>query len=150
VCNGGGGCNLGDSPPLQCWQDVDGDGYGGPTPHASCVSAGCPGGHVTNNSDCYDANANARPGQTGCFTTHRGDGSFDYDCSGGPTKCSGVSTYVSWCGGPPACFGGGMPCQSGTGTVTTAHCGQSLALGCSHTCTTACAVSGTSHPIGCQ
>ncbi len=36
--------------------------------------------------DCYDLNADARPGQTSYFTTHRGDGSFDYDCDGIETK----------------------------------------------------------------
>jgi hypothetical protein len=32
--------------------------------------------------DCYDNNANAKPGQTAWFTTNRGDGSYDYDCNG--------------------------------------------------------------------
>lgn len=36
--------------------------------------------------DCYDANANAKPGQTSYFTTNRGDGSFDYDCNGTEDK----------------------------------------------------------------
>ncbi len=36
--------------------------------------------------DCYDANANAKPGQTSYFTTNRGDGSFDYNCVSGEEK----------------------------------------------------------------
>lgn len=31
-------------------------------------------------TDCYDYNADARPGQTSFFTVHRGDESFDYNC----------------------------------------------------------------------
>jgi hypothetical protein len=41
---------------------------------------------VTNADDCYDANTSAKPGQTAFFATHRGDGSFDYDCNGGSEK----------------------------------------------------------------
>ena len=34
-------------------------------------------------ADCYDANANAKPGQTAWQTTaNRGDGSGDYNCDG--------------------------------------------------------------------
>jgi hypothetical protein len=36
--------------------------------------------------DCYDNNASAHPGQEGYFTQQRGDGSFDYDCSGSAEK----------------------------------------------------------------
>jgi hypothetical protein len=36
--------------------------------------------------DCYDNNPSAFPGQTAYFTVHRGDGSFDYDCSGSDEK----------------------------------------------------------------
>jgi hypothetical protein len=32
--------------------------------------------------DCYDRNADARPGQTSYFQSHRGDGSYDYNCDG--------------------------------------------------------------------
>jgi len=37
---------------------------------------------VTTSTDCYDSNANAKPGQTSFFSANRGDGSFDYDCDG--------------------------------------------------------------------
>ncbi|MFA5886362.1 MAG: hypothetical protein WC863_01125 [Patescibacteria group bacterium] len=42
-------------------------------------------------TDCYDSNANAKPGQTAYFLTQRGDGSFDYDCNG----ALGYSTSTS-------------------------------------------------------
>lgn len=47
--------------------------------------------------DCYDGNANAKPGQTTWFTTNRGDGSFDYDCNSSQQKnyeYSGTITYI--------------------------------------------------------
>jgi hypothetical protein len=40
----------------------------------------------TTKADCYDQNAEARPGQTEYFTVHRGDGSFDYNCNGQEEK----------------------------------------------------------------
>lgn len=73
------------------YRDVDGDGYGAGASSQRCPTAG----YVTNNSDCYDSNANARPGSTYCGTTHRGDGSYDYNCSGTQTKCSPVLTYTT-------------------------------------------------------
>ncbi len=95
----------------QCYADADGDTYtAGLAANTTCVnSASCDtvtrasastnGAAVTNytagrlrnyasaTSDCYDANANAKPGSTTCSTTNRGDGSFDYNCSGGNTVC---------------------------------------------------------------
>lgn len=41
---------------------------------------------TSNTLDCYDNNANAKPGQTAYFGTNRGDGSFDYDCDGSVTR----------------------------------------------------------------
>lgn len=60
------------------YRDSDSDGFGDPT-QGSCLPLV---GYVANASDCYDANANARPGQPGRFSAHRGDGSFDFDCDG--------------------------------------------------------------------
>jgi len=37
---------------------------------------------VLDNTDCFDENADAQPGQTGFFTAERGDGRFDYNCDG--------------------------------------------------------------------
>lgn len=68
------------------YQDSDGDLYGNP----SVTTEGCspPSGYVADNTDCYDSNANAKPGQTTCYTSHRGDGSYDYDCDTISTKCT--------------------------------------------------------------
>jgi hypothetical protein len=44
-------------------------------------------------NDCYDSNANAKPGQTSYFTSHRGDGSFDYDCNGSTDYQYGSTLY---------------------------------------------------------
>ncbi|MBT8492340.1 MAG: putative metal-binding motif-containing protein, partial [Deltaproteobacteria bacterium] len=63
------------------YADTDGDGYG--DPDASVDACNPPADHVANDDDCYDDNAEVNPGQTGFFTTDRGDGSFDWDCSGG-------------------------------------------------------------------
>jgi hypothetical protein len=52
---------------------------------------------VTDNTDCYDANANAHPGQTSYFTVDRGDGSFDYNCNGSADKKPGMTSYISLC-----------------------------------------------------
>ncbi len=58
--------------------------------------------------DCYDGNANAKPGQTSYFTVNRGDGSYDYDCDSGTetkqyptadytcTGCTNGSGYASF------------------------------------------------------
>lgn len=62
------------------YRDADLDGYGDPAAPTTACSR--PIGYVTNSADCYDANRNAKPGQTGRFAEHRGDGSFDYDCDG--------------------------------------------------------------------
>ena len=73
-------------------------------------------------TDCYDNNANARPTQTAYFSAHRGDGSFDYDCSNSEDKryygvtggCNwgtvGISCNVNgsgWSGSVPACGSSG-------------------------------------------
>ena len=43
-------------------------------------------GSLLGTNDCWDGNANAYPGQTSWFTIHRGDGKFDYNCSGTDEK----------------------------------------------------------------
>lgn len=97
----------------QCHTDLDADTYTiGLTPNSTCLNAsGCASATQASAStdgavptayaagalrdsasaplDCYDANANAKPGSTVCPTTHRGDGSFDYNCSGTTTACNG-------------------------------------------------------------
>jgi len=116
-------CNDGSSQVFlaraQCHIDADGDTYtAGLAPNSTCLnttscdtatraSASSHGANVTSytagilrNSasaslDCYDSNANARPNQTSCFTTNRGDGSYDYNCNGASTKCSPILTHSS-------------------------------------------------------
>ncbi len=75
-----GVCNPTSSPPTW-YRDVDGDGYGSAS-SGTIQSCTQPAGYVSNNTDCYDSNANAHPGQINYFTTNRGDGSFDYNCNG--------------------------------------------------------------------
>lgn len=83
-----------DDSSISKWQilcghaDSDGDGYGASAISNVCSGASLPSGYTTNSSDCYDGNSNAKPGSTYCASTHRGDGSYDYNCSGGNTRCS--------------------------------------------------------------
>lgn len=79
----GGGDNAGGAMPCQeerWYRDADGDGFGDPEDWVNaCLK---PSGYVGNADDCYDGNAMAKPTQAAWFTEDRGDGSFDYDCSG--------------------------------------------------------------------
>lgn len=50
-------------------------------------------GLASSTNDCYDSNSNAHPGQTTYYSTNRGDGSFDYDCS----QTTEISTYIARC-----------------------------------------------------
>jgi hypothetical protein len=96
------------------YRDADGDGYG-----SSSTTPGCsqPTGYVSNSSDCYDGNANANPGASSYYSSHRGDGSFDYNCDGSESKyytttydCEvdwygfGCDSYTNgWSGSVPGC-----------------------------------------------
>lgn len=60
-------------------RDADGDGYGSWETTSACYQ---PGGYVSNANDCYDGHAQAYPGSSHFDTSHRGDGSFDYNCDG--------------------------------------------------------------------
>jgi hypothetical protein len=95
TCSSGAECSS-----TRCYVDNDNDGYapvsGTATCHASAQLAG---------TDCYDYNAEARPGQTNAYYYHRGDYSFDYNCSNGEeviiqayqciNKVSANTCYVS-------------------------------------------------------
>ncbi|MCB9639823.1 MAG: hypothetical protein H6728_13590 [Myxococcales bacterium] len=81
------------------YADTDGDGYGDPAKTIKACSK--PAGYVTNNQDCYDKNKDVFPGQTGFFSVHRGDGSFDYNCDNVQQKrytqvgsCKGCTTPI--------------------------------------------------------
>ncbi len=78
-------CNDSDKTKWQNltgYVDGDRDNYGAGSSSSICSGSSLPTGYVTNNTDCYDSNANAKPGQASFFTSHRGDGSFDYNCNG--------------------------------------------------------------------
>ncbi len=82
---------------LTLYRDVDGDGYGNPA--GPTVSACSQAGYAANNTDCYDANANAFPGSSYCGTTNRGDGSYDYNCSSTNTYCGTARYTTQWISG---------------------------------------------------
>ncbi len=102
-------------------EDTDSDNYASST--GMQVSATDPGVSWSRRSsfngyDCYDSNAQAKPGQTAYFATHRGDGSFDYDCNSTEGKefnsvyslscssypaCSNIGNGDGWSGSVPAC-----------------------------------------------
>ena len=73
------------------YRDFDGDNYGDALfSECWCQPGGTTGDFdVTDNTDCYDTNADVHPNQQAYFTQDRGDGSFNYDCSvdssGNPT-----------------------------------------------------------------
>jgi hypothetical protein len=151
VCNGTGtACSSGiQCCSGYCYIDADGDGYAGSSGTATCRPAASAG------TDCYDANANARPGQTSSFTANRGDGSFDYNCNSVIIKDSNCSGTINCTGsGSNPCCGGYTSCSA---TSYTANCGQAWTSGtCVNTgcagyyqCVVANAVSGCGcFPIG--
>ncbi len=80
--------------------DGDGDGYGaGPAVAVCAAGTAMPGGYVSNDTDCYDSNANANPADTAFWGVNRGDGSFDYNCDG--LQTSDAPSYVSTCTAEP-------------------------------------------------
>jgi hypothetical protein len=95
-------CNglLNEKDALGCtpfYYDGDGDTYG----ITGATECWCEDGVFPytgrNNNDCYDSNASVWPGNPSYYTTHRGDGSFDYDCSGSAQKhWQGTTGGCSW------------------------------------------------------
>ncbi len=130
ICHNGvdNNCNgvLNEQNAIGCsrfYYDNDGDTYG----VAGATQCWCDTGSFPytgiDSTDCYDNNANANPRQTGWFSAHRGDGSYDYDCSGSEERrytgvtggcswgtISGISCNVNgsgWSGSVPSCGGSG-------------------------------------------
>lgn len=102
---------------------------------AQCPQA--PEGYVLDATDCYDNNANAYPGSTYCGTVHRGDGSFDYDCTNTQTKCGTIYNYssngmsVGYEQANGSCKNCNMRCVIGNNTIyyqATIGCGVSGAV----------------------
>jgi len=100
------------------YRDYDDDGYG--TSSSSCLCS--PSGHYTSSlsSDCYDSNPDASPTHTSYHSSHRGDGSYDYNCDSSEEKrwttvsdsCSwfsdfGCSATDGWSGSAPSCGSSG-------------------------------------------
>ncbi len=83
-CNGVADDNDSRVTDQQRWYtDRDGDSYGSTAYLSRCEQ---PSGYVENNDDCYDSNSKAHPDQTSYQSADRGDGGFDYDCSGSEKK----------------------------------------------------------------
>ena len=107
------------------YRDSDGDNYGDALiSECWCQPGGTTGDFdVTNNTDCYDANVECgHPNQQSYFTSHRGDGSFNYDCSvdssGNPTiqqeftvagSCNSWGSSVGDCTMNTAGWGSSIP-----------------------------------------
>lgn len=120
-------CNDGD---VARWRnryyDGDGDSYGA----GSLVCVGNHANYVDVAGDCCDTDANAKPGQSGWFTTARSGGcgglAYDYDCNSVETK---RWTTVGKC---YSCyFGGDFRCHESSPATTTgwsylAACGNSV------------------------
>lgn len=73
------------SYPAPTTNDADGDTY-----QAGPIGVICPNGKLC---DCFDTKSNVNPGVTGFFATHRGDGSFDYNCDGVQEKQFNYYSY---------------------------------------------------------
>lgn len=135
-CDGGNGAKWQD---LTCFIDNDGDGYGG-SASTQCSGSSCPSGYFSTGGDCYDSNANAKPGQTGWFGSHRGDGSFDYNCDGsqtieGPTCVTNLPSPISCTNSRPGGSGGWIGSAPGCGgSQTRRRCDlqSDAALFCGH------------------
>jgi len=107
------------------YQDVDNDGH---CPNSTTYCVGNDTGYrdsCSSYSDCYDSNANAYPSSTYCGTANRGDGSFDYNCSGSATTCG--ATYYASTSGVVSCTSNPRTGNCSTGTGYTAN---GNAVGC--------------------
>jgi hypothetical protein len=88
---GAAGCTI-------YYLDADGDGYG--SADAACYCSPTGDYSSTLPTDCYDGNASAYPGAGGWYSTHRGDGSYDWNCDGSQEY---EYTAIGSCGGWPGC-----------------------------------------------
>lgn len=102
---------IADDQGLPCadpafYRDEDGDGYGDPSRAKRAPKA--PPGYVENSLDCFDRDANVRPGQKSFFAEPRPDGSFDYDCDTRETRendtVAGGCKQISRFGIPIKCW----------------------------------------------
>ena len=118
-CTGGDeNCNgaINEQGALGCltlYPDADGDGYGAKV-SGKCMCGKSASYKIENNDDCYDGNKHAWPGQGAWFVSHRGDGSFDYDCDGQQVRKhtlpgGNCSTILGFCSATQKGFVGGVP-----------------------------------------
>jgi hypothetical protein len=75
--------------------DFDGDGHGTFLKVCTCDPGDVLFYRATRGGDCYDFNIEANPDQTEYFMDDRGDGSFDYNCSGSAELTWGTTTKWS-------------------------------------------------------
>ncbi len=107
------------------YRDADLDGYG--STEAACMCGPTEDYTSLSTTDCYDDNSEANPEYDDWATTDRGDGSFDWDCSGvidrehgttvGSCSCDGTSLFgvclsscgfdYGWNGSAPTCGASG-------------------------------------------
>lgn len=127
----GGACSA-DNTCLSgiCGTNSDGDAYfslaAGHT--GTCQASSLP------YTDCYDSNANAYPSSAYCSASHRGDGSYDYNCSSTETTCGTIRDYSCSSTQLTNDYCSGTTCAANTVTgylASSAACG---AVGC--TCST--------------
>ena len=95
-------CNtlLNEKDAIGCktfYYDGDSDTYGVPGATECYCDAGVYPYTGVNKDDCYDSNPEVYPGNTKYYTTNRGDGSYDYDCSGSAQKrWQGTTGGCTW------------------------------------------------------
>ncbi len=134
--------------------DADGDGYTVGEALESCV--GIDGGLFapalyvpqTLGEDCYDAHDGAFPGQTACFTTHRGDGTFDYDCDDLPTPCG--ATLITACACTTSCGIASSTVVTPIAACGAANTGWTTCSPYGATCPGACAVAAATYTTRCR
>ena len=108
------------------------------TTPSMCSGASLRTGNINNATDCYDSNASAYPGASSYQTSHRGDGSFDYNCDGTNAQATttiSCSSPTQGYTGPYAIRGSGTcgtashtnainQCVTATTDITEGQCGQ--------------------------
>jgi hypothetical protein len=121
------------------YADDDKDSYGDPG-DSKCLCAAKAPYTASNASDCYDGNSAAKPGSVSWYGTHRGDGSYDYNCDGTQQKqytttftCSGAvwictSHRDGWTSGVPSCGITATWARDCSGTFTSCNPTSTISL----------------------
>ena len=86
------------------YYDEDGDTYGISGSKQCWCDTGKSPWTGKNTNDCYDKNANARPGQANYFKVDRGDGKYDFNCDRAEERrWRGRATSCAWKFAPFSC-----------------------------------------------